>query len=142
MSSKVGTPWMRSSIRVKRKKSEDSCAKGEEFKDCVEEDPKLHLQKGDKRRKPRHPPEPVPEELANLPHIKKYWAQRYRLFSKFDEGIKLDEEGWYSVTPEKIAEHIAERCRCDVIVDGFCGVGGNSIQFAFTCERVIAIDID
>ena len=32
--------------------------------------------------------------------------------------------------------------RCDVIVDGFCGVGGNAIQFAFTCERVIAIDID
>jgi len=32
------------------------------------------------------------------------------------------------VTPEKIAEHIANRCRCDLIVDGFCGVGGNSIQ--------------
>jgi len=44
-------------------------------------------------------------------------------------------ESWYSVTPEKIAEHIAERCRCDLIVDGFCGAGGNSIQFAFTCER-------
>ncbi len=44
-------------------------------------------------------------------------------------------EGWFSVTPEKIAEHIAERCRCDVIVDSFCGVGGNTIQFAFTCER-------
>ena len=28
------------------------------------------------------------------------------------------------------------------MVDGFCGVGGNSIQFALTCERVIAIDID
>ena len=32
--------------------------------------------------------------------------------------------------------------RCDLIVDGFCGVGGNAIQFAFTCQRVIAIDID
>jgi trimethylguanosine synthase len=46
------------------------------------------------------------------------------------------------VTPEKIAIHHAERCRCDIIVDAFCGVGGNAIQFAFTCERVIAIDID
>ena len=27
-------------------------------------------------------------------------------------------------------------------MDGFCGVGGNAIQFAFSCERVIAIDID
>ena len=37
---------------------------------------------------------------------------------------------------------ISNSARCDVIVDGFCGVGGNAIQFAFTCERVIAIDID
>ena len=25
------------------------------------------------------------------PSIQKYWAQRYKLFSKFDEGILLDE---------------------------------------------------
>ncbi|CAB4058826.1 TGS1 [Lepeophtheirus salmonis] len=49
---------------------------------------------------------------------------------------------WFSVTPEKIAKHIAERCRSDVIVDAFCGVGGNAIQFALTCNHVIAIDID
>jgi len=72
----------------------------------------------------------------------KYYAQRYRLFSRFDQGIKMDEESWYSVTPEAIAEHIAERCRCDVIVDAFAGAGGNAIQFAFTCERVLAIEID
>ena len=28
------------------------------------------------------------------------------------------------------------------MVDAFCGVGGNAIQFAMTCDRVIAIDID
>ena len=28
------------------------------------------------------------------------------------------------------------------MVDAFAGVGGNAIQFAFTCERVIAIDLD
>lgn len=44
-------------------------------------------------------------------------------------------EGWYSVTPEKIAEHIARRCATDVIIDAFCGVGGNTIQFAMTCHR-------
>lgn len=44
-------------------------------------------------------------------------------------------EGWFSATPEKIAEHIAERCRCDLIVDAFCGTGSNAIQFAYTCER-------
>ena len=44
-------------------------------------------------------------------------------------------EGWFSATPEKIAGHLAERCRCDLIVDAFCGTGSNAIQFAFTCER-------
>ncbi|KAH9271756.1 hypothetical protein BASA83_006126 [Batrachochytrium salamandrivorans] len=48
----------------------------------------------------------------------------------------------FSVTPENIALHIAERSRCSVMVDAFCGVGGNAIQFALTCDRVIAIDID
>ncbi|KAK3090023.1 hypothetical protein FSP39_008599 [Pinctada imbricata] len=97
-----------------------------------------------KRKKKRSgkPAMPMPGEIAEDSELRKYWAQRYRLFSRFDEGIKLDREGWFSVTPEKIAEHIADRCRCDVVVDAFCGVGGNAIQFAFSCERVIAVDID
>ncbi|KAG0375503.1 Trimethylguanosine synthase [Mortierella sp. AD032] len=80
---------------------------------------------------------------SQLPkNMAKYWAQRYRYFSLYDQGIQMDQEGWYSVTPEKIAAHIAERCASDVIIDAFCGVGGNTIQFAMTCHRVIAIDID
>ena len=74
--------------------------------------------------------------------VAKYWMQRFRLFSRFDQGILLDKESWYSVTPERIARHHANRCRCRVLVDGFCGVGGNAIQFARTCDRVFAIDID
>lgn len=81
-----------------------------------------------------------------MPELVKYWAQRYRLFSRFDDGIKLDREGWFSVTPEKIAEHIAGRVsqslESGTVVDAFCGVGGNTIQFALTGKRVIAIDID
>ncbi|KAM5137170.1 trimethylguanosine synthase isoform 2-T4 [Callospermophilus lateralis] len=88
----------------------------------------------------------LPPEIAAVPELAKYWAQRYRLFSRFDDGIKLDREGWFSVTPEKIAEHIAGRVSqsftSDIIVDAFCGVGGNTIQFALTGKRVIAIDID
>ncbi|KAI9234917.1 MAG: RNA cap guanine-N2 methyltransferase-domain-containing protein [Podila humilis] len=74
--------------------------------------------------------------------MQKYWSQRYRYFTKYDQGVKLDKEGWYSVTPERIAAHIAQRCASDVIIDAFCGVGGNTIQFALTCHYVIAIDID
>ncbi|KAL5513729.1 TGS1 [Sanghuangporus vaninii] len=84
---------------------------------------------------------PQYRSLADVPeHLQKYYAQRHRYFSLYDHGCLLDEEGWYSVTPEKIAEQIAERCRCDTILDAFCGVGGNAIAFAKTCHRVIAID--
>ena len=27
-------------------------------------------------------------------------------------------------------------------MDGFCGAGGNIIQFAMTCDHVLGIDID
>ena len=37
-------------------------------------------------------------------------AQRYNYFSLFDDGIGLDPEGWFSVTPEAIAAHVASRC--------------------------------
>ncbi|KAJ1966132.1 Trimethylguanosine synthase [Dipsacomyces acuminosporus] len=87
--------------------------------------------------------------------LKKYWAQRMGYFWRFDQGIQIDEEGWYSVTPEAIADSTAERIAqlyndkqaekgygrlC--VVDAFCGVGGNAIKFAEWCEHVIAIDID
>ncbi|XP_027847510.1 trimethylguanosine synthase-like [Aphis gossypii] len=84
----------------------------------------------------------LPNEIQKDPSLLKYWHSRYRLFKKFDQGIKLDKESWYSVTPEVISRMIAKRCTCDLIIDGFCGAGGNTIQFALTCKKVIAIDID
>ena len=32
----------------------------------------------------------LPPEITAVPELAKYWAQRYRLFSRFDDGIKLD----------------------------------------------------
>jgi hypothetical protein len=61
------------------------------------------------------------EVMDEKEYLHKYYAQRYRLFSRFDEGILLDDEGWYSVTPELIAAHIAQRCKCNLIIDAFCG---------------------
>ncbi|KAJ6840033.1 uncharacterized protein M6B38_312345 [Iris pallida] len=83
------------------------------------------------------------EIVTSLPtNIVKYWCQRYSLFSRFDCGIKMDEEGWFSVTPEPIARHHASRFASGTVIDCFSGVGGNAIQFALRCNHVIAIDID
>ncbi|XP_061925683.1 trimethylguanosine synthase-like [Entelurus aequoreus] len=100
-----------------------------------------------KKRKWANKQQQVPADMASEPGLAKYWAQRYRLFSRFDQGIRLDREGWFSVTPEKIAEHIALRVACNfshaqLVIDAFCGVGGNAIQFALAGKRVLAVDID
>lgn len=84
----------------------------------------------------------VPLFILEEKGLLKYWRKRFSLFSRFDEGIRLDRESWFSVTPEKVARHLAERLKCCILVDGFCGSGGNAIQFAETCDKVIAIDID
>ena len=73
-------------------------------------------------------------------NLKKYWDRRYDLFSRFDNEIKIDKEGLFSVTPEEIALHQAKKMNCKTIVDGFCGVGGNSIGFAKVCDKVYAIE--
>ncbi|TRY84131.1 hypothetical protein DNTS_026033 [Danionella cerebrum] len=112
----------------------------------AEGESKQAVKKNKKRNRKKRKDVEMPPEIAAEPDLAKYWAQRYRLFSRFDEGIKLDHEGWFSVTPEKIAEHIALRVQdsfnSELIIDAFCGVGGNAIQFALTGKRVLGIDID
>lgn len=72
--------------------------------------------------------------------LRKYYNQRYALFSRWDKGIQFDEEGLYSVTPEALALHTAIRCSCGVVVDAFAGLGGNTIQLARTCRKVVGDD--
>lgn len=108
-------------------------------------------------------PNPHPPEVVH----DKYWAQRRRLFSRFDRGIQLDAEGWFSVTPQVIAHHVAARVgdlsnstafrrglpgseishtRGIVVLDAFCGCGGNSIAFGKLpvelISLVISVDVD
>lgn len=106
-------------------------------------------------------PNPHPQHVCH----DKYWAQRRRLFSKFDMGIQLDPEGWYSVTPEVIANHVAQRVgdlsqgimerstsslttvattAGMIVMDAFCGCGGNAIAFGKQSHisMVVCADID
>ncbi|KAM0948890.1 putative noranthrone synthase [Dioscorea sansibarensis] len=106
-------------------------------------DGETHNQRWKKKLRKRQSTLAMEGGVGDFPaNVAKYWCQRYLLFSQFDDGIKMDEEGWFSVTPESIARHHASRCDSGTVVDCFAGVGGNSIQFAFKSNHVIAIDID
>ncbi|EDR29134.1 trimethylguanosine synthase, putative [Entamoeba dispar SAW760] len=82
--------------------------------------------------------------------IQHYYKQRYQLFSLYDKGILMDEEAWYSVTPEAIAKHIAQRVQQRLfflnkpikVLDLFCCVGGDSIQQAVAGSFVTSVDFD
>jgi|TARA_B100001113_G_C21104724_1_gene620331 tRNA/tmRNA/rRNA uracil-C5-methylase (TrmA/RlmC/RlmD family) len=89
-------------------------------------------------------------EFTEVPH-QKYWIQRYRLFTSWREGIRLDYESWYSVTPQIIAFLQAKRCILRnlqtqkiplLVVDAFSGSGSNSAEFASTGAHVISCEIN
>ena len=50
-----------------------------------------HRSDGTARRSHRASELAKPPEIRDNPDLMKYWAQRYRFFSRFDHGIKLDE---------------------------------------------------
>lgn len=72
----------------------------------------------------------------------RYWDNRHELFSRWDEGIETDGEGLFSVKPERLAERIAELLSGEIVLDGFCGIGGSAIAFAHAGKRVIAADVE
>ncbi|CAI9600127.1 unnamed protein product, partial [Staurois parvus] len=55
-----------------------------------------------KKKKSKKKMSLLPPEIAGDPHLAKYWAQRYRLFSRFDEGIQLDEVIAIDIDPVKL----------------------------------------
>ncbi|BDA44841.1 probable trimethylguanosine synthase at C-terminar half [Coccomyxa sp. Obi] len=93
-------------------------------------------------RRWKHVP-PTRQQLKQMKisqRVAKYWMQRYSLWSKYNDGVRMDEEGWFSATPEVVAMHHAERVAGRVVMDGFCGVGGSAVHFARRCPHVIGVD--
>lgn len=82
-------------------------------------------------------------------NITKYWHQRYKIFSKYDEGIWMTDDAWFGVTPEpiaqKIAEHVATAPKSKtILIDAFAGAGGNAIAFARSgrWNQIFAVEKD
>jgi trimethylguanosine synthase len=69
-------------------------------------------------------------------------VRRERLFSRWSQGIRHDEEGLFSATPEAIALRIAQGLSGRVL-DGTCGIGSIAIALARTptIDAVLAVDV-
>lgn len=84
---------------------------------------------------------------SNIPEAYKdnnFYKKRYYYFSLFDKGIQMDDESWYSVTPEELSEYISSiipNSNSSNILDGFCGCGGNVIHFSKRFKTVYANDL-
>lgn len=115
---------------------------------------------------PKKKAQDTPARIEN-----KFFPQRYDLLHRWDDGVKFDAEGWFSITPEKIANYIANKrlsngrsfgssnsntaaagnvkenntnttnTKTGLIWDAFVGVGGNTIAFAKTTPLVIGTDL-
>ncbi|PGH04652.1 hypothetical protein AJ80_08486 [Polytolypa hystricis UAMH7299] len=80
--------------------------------------------------------------------IQNYFSQRYKIFSRYDEGIWLTDDAWFGVTPEPIANKIAQHMEASapkdrsILIDAFAGAGGNAIAFAQSnrWKRIYAIE--
>lgn len=46
-----------------------------------------------------------------------YWAQRYKIFTRYDEGVWLTDDAWFGVTPEPVAKCVCVLCGSAVNVD-------------------------
>lgn len=42
--------------------------------------------------------------------------------------------------PEAVSDHVASQVKCETVVNMCCGVGGDAIKLANTCNRVYAWD--
>ena len=133
-------------IKVEQKKNENEINNNESNSNSNEFDFSILRAKIEKSYK----------QISISRKMRKFYKRRYQLFHRFDLGVLLDLESWYSVTPEQTAAHIAHKCfrmlsqtpstnttktsaqQESVCLDGFCGSGGNSIQFARLFDRVIS----
>ncbi|EMD00005.1 hypothetical protein BAUCODRAFT_359529 [Baudoinia panamericana UAMH 10762] len=99
------------------------------------------------------PPEGIQhyDSATDVPfEVSKYWHQRYNIFSKYDDGIWMTDSAWFGVTPEPVATRIAaDIARLappskTVLVDAFCGAGGNTIAFALSgrWKQIFAVEKD
>lgn len=88
-------------------------------------------------------------DVVSAKSVERFRDRKLLLFSKwleFGDDIVIDDEMYYSITPEETATKIALHCKnktnYTILLDGFCGLGGNLIQFAVQNENAFIVGID
>ncbi|KAH8044138.1 RNA trimethylguanosine synthase [Aureococcus anophagefferens] len=113
--------------------------------ECVVVVPHYWLQKtalpraGGPEEKPKQRLEDAPNPYAGLVDDK-YWAQRFHYFSLYDCGVRLG-ESWYSVAPRRSRRRSRRVGGGRVVIDAFCGCGGNAIALASEGAWVVAVGV-
>jgi len=67
-------------------------------------------------------------------------VRNQRLFSRWNQGVQVDDEGLYSLTPEALAMRATRGCSGRVL-DATCGLGGLAIALARRGCSVVACDL-
>lgn len=47
----------------------------------------------------------------------RYYQQRHKIFSRYDEGVWMTEESWFGVTPEPVAKYASKSTRTRDLVN-------------------------
>ena len=61
----------------------------------------------------------------------------------FEKKIKIDSESWEYTIPDKVSSYLAKRCQlhsAETVLDAYCGIGMNAINFHQEGFEVIAMD--
>lgn len=61
---------------------------------------------------------------------------------KVQDGLFMTQEDLRFATNYQVAKYRAKRLACDTLVEIGCSIGAQTIEFAKTCKKVIAVDID
>lgn len=85
---------------------------------------------------------PLPRTAVRAARLEDARRRRQTSVGFSRPGVRLDEEGRFSLTPEQLALELGKRARGVHVVDAGCGCGGNAIGFARAGCRVTAIECD